>query len=73
MRWLFLLICLSNTAWAQGRWKPVGALSQARDGHTATLLNDGRVLIVGGIGSYTLRPLTSAECINTHKANFKSV
>ncbi len=73
MRWLFLLICLSNTAWAQGRWKPVGALSQARHGHTATLLNDGRVLIVGGIGADTLSALSSAEVFNPRTRKFTSV
>ena len=33
---------------ATGTWVPSGRLHRARFAHTATLLNDGRVLIVGG-------------------------
>lgn len=31
-----------------GLWTPVGPLNNARNGHTATLLDDGHVLVVGG-------------------------
>ena len=39
---------------ATDRWSPVAPLVQARFGHTATLLPDGRVLVVGGSVSKTV-------------------
>lgn len=32
----------------EGRWTPVPDMAEARNGHTATLLDDGTVLVVGG-------------------------
>jgi Galactose oxidase, central domain len=41
-------------------WSATGSLLAARNGHSATLLRDGRVLVAGGTGADS-RPLSSAE------------
>lgn len=50
---------------ATGQWTPASPLSSARFEHTATMLEDGRVLVVGGLGARdggsTVSPLDSAE------------
>jgi hypothetical protein len=34
---------------ATGSFSPTGSLAEGRNGHTVTLLPDGRVLVVGGV------------------------
>jgi hypothetical protein len=44
---------------ATGKWTQTGS-SFRPNGHTATLLNDGRVLVVGGVGTEAYDPATGA-------------
>src|SRR2546428_13429066 len=55
-------LAIATPLWAQepGTWAPMGNLTQARAGHTATLLINGTVLIAGGKDA-TGQPLASAE------------
>ncbi len=53
-----------------GTWSAVGGLNHARRGHTAVLLDDGRVLITGGIGANVLN---SAEIFNPATNTFSLV
>lgn len=47
---------------ASGTWTPTGAMLSARDGHTATLLISGKVLVAGGTNNGVA--LSSAELYN---------
>jgi len=50
-------------------FEPAGSLAQLREGHTATLLPDGRVLVVGGSG-WDGGDLASAEVWDPTTASF---
>src|SRR5438034_9583217 len=50
----------SDNALASWSWRATGSLNTARSGHTATLLQNGMVLVAGGLDS-NFDPSASAE------------
>ncbi len=52
-----------------GNFSTTGSMNVARDGHTATLLQNGQVLVVGGF-NFTTGSLTSAELYNPAKGKW---
>lgn len=65
-----LCVLLSCSAAAQGRVTAAPPLAQARAHHTATLLQDGRVLVVGGRGTDALSTLASCELFDPKKGRW---
>src|SRR5271169_793641 len=47
---------------ASGAWSPTGTMLSARDGHTATVLTNGKILAAGGTNNGVA--LTSTELYN---------
>lgn len=67
-RALLTLLCLTACgALAQGKVTLAAALKDVRQSHTATLLKDGRVLVVGGRGADGLSTLASCEIYEPKK------
>jgi N-acetylneuraminic acid mutarotase len=61
------IIATTSTAQAQGKVTAAPPLKDARQHHTATLLKDGRVLVVGGRGADGLSTLASCELFDPKK------
>ncbi len=54
-----------------GKWSSTGSLNTARLSHTATLLNNGMVLVVGGYGNNVNgRVLASVELYDPHTGSW---
>ncbi len=63
---VFCFVALLNAAlpeFTSGKWTPAENLATAREGASAVLLPDGRILITGGTDA-TGQPLASAELFN---------
>ncbi len=54
---------------ASGTFSPTGSMSVSREGHTATMLRDGRVLIAGGSDN-GIHTLSSAEIYDPSSGTF---
>jgi hypothetical protein len=57
---------------ASGTFTVTGSLNTARYQHTATLLNNGMVLIAGGVNAYEQAPIASAELYDPATGTFAS-
>jgi hypothetical protein len=71
------LTTFANTAFAQqGTFVPTGNLNTPRVDDTATLLNDGTVLVAGGfsaVGIHSSGPLATAELYNPATGSFTPI
>lgn len=56
---------------AAGKWTATASLTDARSGHTATLLTNGRILVSGGAGTDG-KPLATAEIFNPATATWST-
>jgi len=63
-----LAMTTSSPALGSGSFSKTGTMNVARDDHTATLLANGEVLVVGGI--YGLAAQHTAEVYNSAKGKF---
>lgn len=67
-----MLVLLSSLVFAQGKVTDAPPLKDARAHHTATLLQDGRVLVLGGRGADALSTLASCELFDPKKSRWSA-
>jgi hypothetical protein len=67
---LVVIASLTDLGWAAS-WSTTGNLDSPRRAHTATRLNDGRVLIVGGLATSS-NSLQSAELFDPATGNLNT-
>jgi hypothetical protein len=69
----FMFFCGILAAQTPGRFSAAGNMTVARVWHSATLLNDGTVLIAGGVAVDSLGNLASAELYDPSSGTFRVV
>src|SRR6266571_5213849 len=57
----FVLSMTAPAAGVDNPWSPAPSMATARADHTATLLENGEVLVAGGTGGGSINPLATAE------------
>ncbi|TAN22333.1 MAG: choice-of-anchor D domain-containing protein [Acidobacteria bacterium] len=65
-----LLLCAAVAAGAQSFVATAGPMTQARSDQAAVVLNSGKVLLAGGVGSETQGALASAELFDPSSSTF---
>lgn len=50
-----------------GKWTPIGNMAEARYGHTATLLREGTVMVVGGVGNGDDHPTINTSLVSAER------
>src|SRR5215469_5160622 len=71
MRFLAVMICVLAAKAGMAQWSPTGSLKYARQWHSATLLQNGKVLVAGGKGTNGVFP-ANAELYDSNSGTWGS-